>query len=352
MMCLYFWILLLSSLQTGILCAVQCGDKRTVNGAVGGDVILPVSQTGIKDISWVIVNGGTHFATTKPDGDIDIRDNRYKGRLYRTADGSLNFTKLTREDQREYTANIRTDPGNKQCEQQYDLRVFKKILPEDFEILPTVTTNVTCIVTLLCKVNGSEVIITWSRPDGSNINVINGSLLVSDTNTSYTCTAQNPVSNSSKTVIPQTYCNKENGSTGNKQSQLRNTAVIASPLAIGAVAFIGVGALIANRKNRKKRKIEVEELAPTTYVEVQQKQQTQNVIPENSGQQKNVTAQTLYSEVQHPKKPEKPQRERVNNSEQNIKPEKTDVNTLYSVINSVKHKQEDSKETTVYDTIK
>ncbi|XP_063295380.1 uncharacterized protein LOC134582656 [Pelobates fuscus] len=338
----------------GILCTVSCGNKRTVIGEVGGDVILPVNQTGIKDASWVFVNGGTHFATTKPDGDIDIRDNRYEGRLDGTTDGSLKFTKLIREDQREYKANIRTDPGNKQCEQQYNLRVFKKIQPEDLEILPNVTINGTCTVTLSCKVNvnGSDVNITWRSPDGSNINEINGSLRVSDTNISYTCTAQNPVSNAFKTVIPQTYCNKENGSTGNKQSQLRNTAVIAPPLAIGAVAFIGVGVLMANRKNRKKREIEAEELATTTYVEVQQKQQTQNVIPENSGQQNNATAQTLYSEVQHPKKPEKPQQERVNNSEQNIKPEKNDVNTLYSVINSVKHKQEDSKETTVYDTIK
>ncbi|CAH2225367.1 SLAM family member 5-like [Pelobates cultripes] len=129
MVYIHIWILIFIFLPESILCVgcvKSCGDKRTVIGAVGEDAVLPVNKTRIKDGSWVTVNGGIHFATTKPGGDIDIRDNRYEGRLYGTADGSLHFTKLTREDQGEYRATIRTDTGNKPCDQQYDLRVFSK----------------------------------------------------------------------------------------------------------------------------------------------------------------------------------------------------------------------------------
>ncbi|XP_063295381.1 SLAM family member 5-like [Pelobates fuscus] len=208
MMCLYYWGLLLFSLQTGVLCTVLCGDKRTVIGAVGGDVILPVNLTGIKDISWVFVSGGNHFATTKPGGHIDIRYNRHKGRLYGTADGSLHFTKLTSEDQGEYRANILTDPGNKQCDQRYDLRVFRKLEDKDIEI-DYIARNGTCVNTFLCKIDVSDVTITWNSQSSSKINVTDGLLYVSDTNASYTCTAQNPVSTISKTVNLEEYCNKE-----------------------------------------------------------------------------------------------------------------------------------------------
>ncbi|CAH2327016.1 SLAM family member 5-like [Pelobates cultripes] len=207
MIYIHIWITVFLFLPKSILCALPWRDERTVIGAVGGDLILPIKQTGIKYISWVTVNGGTHFATTKPGGDIDIRDNRYEGRLYGTADGSLNFTKLTREDQGEYTATIRTVPGYRHCNKKYNLRVFKKLLPEDIEILPNVTRNGTCGVILSCKVNGSDVRITWSRSDSSVI--INGLLHILDTNTIFTCTAQNPISTISRTVIPKSYCQED-----------------------------------------------------------------------------------------------------------------------------------------------
>ncbi|CAH2330093.1 SLAM family member 9-like, partial [Pelobates cultripes] len=81
------------------------------------------------------------------------------------------------------------------------------MLPEDVEILPSVTRNRTCGV--ICKVNGSDVIITWSSSNSTEIKVINGLLRVPDTNNIFTCTAQNPVSTVSKTVIPKSFCQKD-----------------------------------------------------------------------------------------------------------------------------------------------
>ncbi|CAH2327023.1 SLAM family member 5-like [Pelobates cultripes] len=106
----------------GILCRESCGDKKTIFGAVGREVILPMSQTATRDITWMTVRSKDHFATTNP-GEIDVRDYRYEGRLSATANGSLRFTNLTGDDQGEYIANILK--GNMQCKQVYSIQLSK-----------------------------------------------------------------------------------------------------------------------------------------------------------------------------------------------------------------------------------
>ncbi|CAH2327015.1 SLAM family member 5-like [Pelobates cultripes] len=254
MIYIHIWILIFIFLPKSILCAESCGDKRTVFGAVRGDVVLPLNQTAIKDIAWVTAN--VHFASTKPGGDIDILNNRYEGRLYGTADGSLNFTKLTSEDQGEYTAHILTGPKIKFCEQQYDLRVFRTLLPEDMEILPSVTRNGTCRVSLFCMVNGSDVNITWISSDSSAINVVNGSLHVTDTDNIFKCTAHNSVSTISRTVNPQRYCQEDVSDVSNLQtmSTAENSLLcrvfIAKSIAVVIVGlFLGINLLLTRKQN-------------------------------------------------------------------------------------------------------
>ncbi|XP_063295392.1 SLAM family member 5-like [Pelobates fuscus] len=253
MIYIHIWILIFIFLPKSILCADLCGDKRKVFGAVSGEVVLPLNQTAIKDIAWVIAN--IHFATTRPDGEIDIRYNRYEGRLYGTADGSLNFTKLTSEDQGEYTAYILTGPKIKFCEQQYDLRIFRKLLSEDMEILPSVTRNGTCSVILFCMVNGSDVNITWISSNSTEINVVNGSLHITDTNNIFTCTAKNPVSTISRTVNPQRYCRGDVSDVLNLQtmSTAENSLLcgvfIAKGFAVVIVGlFLGINLLLTRKQ--------------------------------------------------------------------------------------------------------
>ncbi|KAM8921500.1 SLAM family member 5-like [Pelodytes ibericus] len=205
-------------MANGIFCAKSCTDKITISGAVGGDVILPVTQTGIKDISWITVKDGSHFATTNPNRIINVRSDRHEGRLYGTDNGSLYFTKLTHEDQGIYKVDILfSDKGNKCTEQLYDLTVFKKLSPEDIHIVPNVTINEICEGMFICTVNESNVTIIWSSSGGRGMRGINQiiHLPVIDTNISCTCTAQNPVSKVSRTVIPWQYC--QNNETDIKQ---------------------------------------------------------------------------------------------------------------------------------------
>lgn len=103
--------------------ATPCGNIRHVSGVEGEAVVLAVDYTDIIDISWTITSNYHQLATTIPGEPIDIRDEKYKGRLDTTANGSLIIDKLTRENQRRYLASILRD-GSGVCNQDYNLTVY------------------------------------------------------------------------------------------------------------------------------------------------------------------------------------------------------------------------------------
>lgn len=86
-----------------------------------------MDYTDITDITWTITSNYHQFAATIPGEPIDIRDYKYKGRLNTTANGSLIIDKLTREDQRTYTASILRH-GSGVCNNFYNLTVYSGIL--------------------------------------------------------------------------------------------------------------------------------------------------------------------------------------------------------------------------------
>ncbi|XP_073466475.1 uncharacterized protein [Aquarana catesbeiana] len=106
---------------------VPCGNIRHVSGVEGESVVLAVDYTNITDNSWSITSTNHQFATTIPGEPIDIRDYKYKGRLNTTANGSLIIDKLTREDQRTYTASILRHRSGV-CSHFYNLTVYNKLI--------------------------------------------------------------------------------------------------------------------------------------------------------------------------------------------------------------------------------
>ncbi|XP_075463851.1 SLAM family member 9-like isoform X2 [Ascaphus truei] len=246
-MILYFWSLIFFFHQKSILCDVTCGDIRNVVGREGGEVTLQVNQTAITDITWIGCKIVKHIATTRPDGSVDIRDRQYKGRLYSWPDASLHITHLTSEDQGTYMGQIFSEEEENTCTQLYDLRVYKKLSTEDINIHHQVTGSETCNVTLICTVSGSDVTRTWYDFNSHEINVTNHTLHVynPDTNRSYTCTARNPVSDTSRTVIPWEYCEEEGrrrtlGEQVNNSYKLQNIV----RLTLSAVIIIAASCLL------------------------------------------------------------------------------------------------------------
>ncbi|XP_072284547.1 SLAM family member 5-like isoform X2 [Pyxicephalus adspersus] len=206
----WIWIgFLLLYLQKSILCDTLCGERRTVNGTVGKDVILGVEHDGIMgDITWL--SAGNHFATTGRGGFIKVRDKRYRGKVYAMADGSLNITKLVRADQGTYTASTLRNSTTKTqlCAQYYELRVYSELLLEDVYIEHVFVDNETCSMAITCKVNESDVTVTWSHSTLGDVALTANTLYVYDPDpeVTVTCSAQNPINAIYKSVTPWDYC--------------------------------------------------------------------------------------------------------------------------------------------------
>ncbi|XP_075700666.1 SLAM family member 9-like [Rhinoderma darwinii] len=192
---------------SGVVCDEFCR-RENVSGAEGGEVILRVHQTGITFIYWILLPEGDVLITTEPGESIDESDviDQYKGRLRSEADGSLHLRNLSPQDQKIYKADIRKEEHGI-CV-QFNLTVYERLSPEDIKINHSITRNDTCSLGLLCTVDKRDVTVTWSNLNSSDINVTQGVLYIppSSVDITYICTARNPVSNVSETVIPGKYC--------------------------------------------------------------------------------------------------------------------------------------------------
>ncbi|XP_073493749.1 SLAM family member 9-like [Phyllobates terribilis] len=200
--------LLFFLLQFCVICDKPC-TQENVSGAGGGEVVLRVHQTGIRAIYWVLLPEGTNIVTIKPGRSNDDDDvlPQYRGRVRSVADGSLQIKNLSLQDQRIYRAEIRTNDDETFCE-LFNLTVYERLSDTDIKINRSLTRNDSCSLSLLCTVDKRDVTVTWSHLHGGHINVTRGVLYVppGDVNFTYICTARNPVSNVSKTVIPGDYC--------------------------------------------------------------------------------------------------------------------------------------------------
>ncbi|XP_073466870.1 uncharacterized protein [Aquarana catesbeiana] len=203
----YHWIVVVSTLQNYALCTDLCGEMKQVVSQESGDILLQVDKSGVIEISWVFRN--TLIAIAKPHESMEEKSRQFKNRLYNGTDGSLSITKLTKDDQGEFAANIRLD-NNYDCIQIYNLTVYSKLSDGDIKIHHNVARSETCNVTLTCAVDKKDVSISWND---SNTNTVMKTLTiqVADpyTNSSWTCTASHPVASVSRTVIPLDFCQND-----------------------------------------------------------------------------------------------------------------------------------------------
>ncbi|KAM4664854.1 pregnancy-specific glycoprotein 22-like [Discoglossus pictus] len=230
-----------------VLCDPLCGGTRNVVATEGGDTILRINRSNIKYISWII--GRHHFASTKPGGIIEPQDDHFQGKLNGSHDASLIIKHLTMEDQGIYTSNILSNKGEWQCNQHYNLRIYKNISKEDIKIHHNITINETCYFT--CSVNAPEVKITWKKIRTDDILMKNHILYVHYENTdfSYICTAENIVSHNSRSIIPSTICKKDHISDGTRCLSIVNDIIL--PIVVVIVALVAIALLIYVIKKRK-----------------------------------------------------------------------------------------------------
>uniref|UniRef100_A0A8C0GRM2 Ig-like domain-containing protein n=1 Tax=Chelonoidis abingdonii TaxID=106734 RepID=A0A8C0GRM2_CHEAB len=176
-----------------------CPPKR-VNGILGESVILLlVSEATFKRITW--------SAPTLPR--LIVEDERYRGRvrLYgRTY--SLEISNLTMADEGKYEKQVFGAASSK----GWHIRYQERLSEPEIRVHPVMAGNGTCNVTFTCSAGerARHLTFTRTRPAGGAILSTEESLLVQhrlgDEDSSITCMATNPVSNSSASASPKVAC--------------------------------------------------------------------------------------------------------------------------------------------------
>ncbi|XP_063802995.1 uncharacterized protein LOC134980217 [Pseudophryne corroboree] len=229
---LYCWfIILLFCLQSRMLSNVSNEEIIHVSATVGGNVTLPVrGLQGFTDIDWMRV-GGNNFATTTPDGNVDIREDDYIGRLYGSNDGSLTITNLTAGL---YTANIQLSDG-KYIYRTYNVSISGKL--PDNEIVTHDETSATDPCSVSCRIDGANMTLTCGINSTHDIDGLY------DPNI---CTCITPNANCSRCIL------EKSCSTGGNTDSTSSLALICSPVAVVVVVLLVISVLYCIRYRVKR----------------------------------------------------------------------------------------------------
>ncbi|XP_011234597.1 SLAM family member 5 isoform X1 [Ailuropoda melanoleuca] len=210
----YLWILLLC-LQTCLEAARSDTDILTVIGIVGESVTFPLNIEKSQQVVNIVWNSETSVAFVTP-GDpgtapkVSVTHQNYNERINVSCQNyNLEIRNLRLEDSGVYKADINTKTveGMVTTTRRYSLQVFRRLgKPKITQSLMT-SRNSTCNVTLICSVEKEEENVTYSwSPLGEEGNVIRIFQTPDSQELTYTCTAWNPVSNSSDSISAQQLC--------------------------------------------------------------------------------------------------------------------------------------------------
>ncbi|XP_064334008.1 SLAM family member 6 [Camelus dromedarius] len=192
---------------------------QIVNGALGESVMLPLKFSAEKRIMSIIwLHNGISIAFTQLEGQSSltyITDPKWKNRLSVTDSYSLQISNLTMADAGSYSTHITTMTSS--VVSTYDLRIFKRLPRPQVQVDSLSCEHSTCIVTLRCSVEegGENIIYEWTKTGPRTVLTQEGSVLSDSCNWNYTCTATNPVGNSTSSLnLVQQLCAGSKATTG------------------------------------------------------------------------------------------------------------------------------------------
>uniref|UniRef100_A0A7N5JTK7 SLAM family member 5 n=1 Tax=Ailuropoda melanoleuca TaxID=9646 RepID=A0A7N5JTK7_AILME len=199
----------------GLEAARSDTDILTVIGIVGESVTFPLNIEKSQQVVNIVWNSETSVAFVTP-GDpgtapkVSVTHQNYNERINVSCQNyNLEIRNLRLEDSGVYKADINTKTveGMVTTTRRYSLQVFRRLgKPKITQSLMT-SRNSTCNVTLICSVEKEEENVTYSwSPLGEEGNVIRIFQTPDSQELTYTCTAWNPVSNSSDSISAQQLC--------------------------------------------------------------------------------------------------------------------------------------------------
>ncbi|XP_065429672.1 SLAM family member 5-like [Chrysemys picta bellii] len=225
-------ISLLTSLFLSVFLDARTTKSQAIQltGMVGGSVVFPFKVPPWVPVETIVWNSVTTLATFTPrkgkPAAVKVLDKRYIGRL-RVLDHtySLVISNLSVLDRGIYRAQINTEFTTTVTE--YLLRVYKKIPVPDVAVA---ILNGTCNLLLNCSVaEGAEsATFVWTYTRRRVIQIKEGPTLrilsrPRAKDMVHTCLARNPVSQSSKTISIEDYC--ESGSPASIFQALKATCI-------------------------------------------------------------------------------------------------------------------------------
>uniref|UniRef100_A0A8C3IQL2 Ig-like domain-containing protein n=1 Tax=Chrysemys picta bellii TaxID=8478 RepID=A0A8C3IQL2_CHRPI len=193
--------------------------SRILGDSVTFPLGIPAEQ--LRTVSWT-VNATRSLVAVEAGNppNVIVLDTSYKGRVRVPESNSLQITSLRMEDTGTYSAQISTatDPSNSHVSgssnpnhRHFLLRVYSKWGADGPRgkldpALETCNYNLSCTV----RDGGDNVTYSWTHTAGgavvANESILHISLSPRDAHLAVTCTAQNPVSNSSTTASAKDLC--------------------------------------------------------------------------------------------------------------------------------------------------
>ncbi|XP_004089893.2 T-lymphocyte surface antigen Ly-9 isoform X1 [Nomascus leucogenys] len=198
-------------LLMGLRASGKDSAPTVVSGILGGSVTLPLNisvDTEIEHVIWIGPKNALAFA--RPKENVTVMVKSYLGRLDITKwSYSLYIRNLTLNDAGSYKAQINQRNFEVTTEEEFTLFVYEQLQEPQVTMKSVkVSENFSCNITLMCSVKGAEksVLYSWTPRDPHASESNGGSILTisrtpCDPDLPYTCTAQNPVSQSSSLPV-------------------------------------------------------------------------------------------------------------------------------------------------------
>ncbi|XP_036058335.1 SLAM family member 5 [Onychomys torridus] len=307
---LWIWFL---CLQTWSEAAGTGADSSMVNGILGESVTFPLNiqePQKVKNIAWTSESSVAFVQPRKgAPPSVIVTQNIYEGRIAVIDQNyDLVIRDLRMKDAGTYKADINEENTTTTTTRRYHLHIYPRLgKPKITQSLITSANNF-CNVTLTCSVEKEEknVTYTWS-PSGEKSNVLQIFESPKDQNLTYTCTAQNPVSNSSLSVTARQLC------TDNPSDHLHPAMLPSGLAALLLLTLIPFSVFLFHlyKRRQKRMNLEGDVSKGTIYAEVSRsdhptESKLYDEIPESKVMShKEKPMHTIYCSVQLSEKVQK-----------------------------------------------
>ncbi|XP_045311150.1 T-lymphocyte surface antigen Ly-9 isoform X7 [Leopardus geoffroyi] len=211
-------------LLMGLEASGKDSPPTVVPGILGGSVTFSLNTSVDTEIEHVTWNGPQKaLALAVTETQVIIMDKSYQNRLNISWNYSLSISNLTLKDAGSYKAQINHKNSEVTIDEEFILRVYEQVqVPRVVVKSVNTSDSASCNITLICSVEraGTSVLYSWT-PKNTHASESHGASTITiywmpcDPDLPYTCTARNPVSQStSRPIHAWQFCSAPGASRG------------------------------------------------------------------------------------------------------------------------------------------